>query len=223
MASGSVLVVEDDEGIGRSLVRTLASQGHAVDWARTGRQALEAVDASTALVLLDLGLPDVDGLTVCRQLRDRYPDTQVLILTVRSEEADVVLGLDAGADDYLVKPFRLAELLARIRACLRRRAAGDHWEIGDLVVDEPSRTVSRRDQPVDLRPKEFDLLTALARRAGRVVSRERLTLEAWDEPPSESSKALDIHISALRRKLDQPGSPSLISTVRGTGYRLELP
>ena len=220
MGSDSVLVVEDDEGIGRSLVRTLTSQGHQVDWARTGRDALKSVDASTGLVLLDLGLPDVDGLLVCRKIRERFPETQVLILTVRAQEADVVLGLDAGADDYLVKPFRLAELLARVRACLRRRTGGGRWEIGGLVVDEPSRTVKLDRRPVELRPKEFDLLMALARHAGRVVSRERLLDEVWNEQRSES-KTLDIHISALRRKLDRPGAPSLISTVRGMGYRLE--
>lgn len=217
----TVLVVEDDDGIGRSLVRTLTNEGHEVAWARTGREALESVDASTALVLLDLGLPDMDGLVVCRQVRERFPATQVLILTVRGHEADVVLGLDAGADDYLIKPFRLAELLARIRACLRRRGGGGRWEIGDLVVDEPSRTVKLHGQTVDLRPKEFELLTALAREAGRVISRERLMLEVWNGQSYESTKTLDIHISALRRKLDQPGARSRISTARGLGYRLE--
>lgn len=222
MGSDSIVVVEDDEGIGRTLVRTLAGQGHEVTWARTGREALETVQTSTALVLLDLGLPDIDGLVVCDQLTERFPDTQVLILSVRAHEADIVLGLDAGADDYLVKPFRLAELLARVRACLRRRAVGDHWEIGALVVDEPSRTVHVDDQEVDLRPREFDLLAALAREAGRVVSRQRLMSEVWNDEHSES-KTLDIHVSALRRKLDRPDSRSLISTIRSRGYRLELP
>ena len=223
MGLASVLVVEDDEGIGRSLAQTLAVQGHEVAWARGGKEALEAIGPSTALVLLDLWLPDVDGLLVCRHVRERFPDTQVLILTVRDQEADVVLGLDAGADDYLVKPFRLAELLARVRACLRRRAGGDHWEIGDLVVDEPSRTARVRGRTVEFRPKEFDLLTALARDAGRVVSRERLMAEVWDEQRSQPTKTLDIHISGLRRKLDEPGTRSCISTVRGLGYRLESP
>ena len=145
-----------------------------------------------------------------------------MILTVRGEEADVVLGLDAGADDYLVKPFRLAELLARVRACTRRADADrDHLVIGDLTVDVDAHAVALAGVAIELRPKEFDLLVALARNAGRVVTRERLIEGVWDEHWYGSTKTLDIHIWALRRKLDPPDQPSRISTVRGVGYRLE--
>jgi DNA-binding response OmpR family regulator len=223
MAPPHVVVVEDDEGIGSSLVRTLAGQGYQVDWARTGAEALAVVTPATALVVLDLGLPDQDGLDVCRRLRARPVAPQVLVLTARGEEADVVLGLDAGADDYLAKPFRLAELLARVRARTRRsESESDVVDIGDLTVDVAARTVRLGDTTVDLRPKEFDLLVALARSAGRVVTRERLMEDVWDEHWFGSTKTLDIHIWALRRKLDDPGGTSRITTVRGVGYRMEL-
>jgi DNA-binding response OmpR family regulator len=222
VSAPEVLVVEDDEGIGRSLARTLEGQGCTVEWVRTGEEALRAAGPTTALVVLDLGLPDVDGLEVCRRLRDRTPAPQVLILTARDDEADVVLGLDAGADDYLVKPFRLAELLARVRACLRRHAPDDdRIQVGSLLVEAAARRVSIDDHEVDLRPKEFDLLLALARDAGRVVSRERLMADVWDEHWFGSTKTLDIHVWALRRKLDVVDRPSRIATVRGVGYRLE--
>ena len=217
-----VVVIEDDAGIGASLTRTLEGQGYEVSWATTAAGGLAEVRSTSALVILDLGLPDADGIDVCRQLQAAVYRPQVLILTARAEEADVVLGLDAGADDYLVKPFRLAELLARVRACSRRADADrDHLVVGALVVDVDAHTVTVADDPVELRPKEFDLLVALARRAGRVVPRERLLEDVWDEPWFGSTKTLDIHIWALRRKLDPPEGPSRISTIRGVGYRLE--
>ncbi len=217
-------MVEDDVGIGGSLERTLRGQGYDVSWATTAADALTAVRVGTALVILDLGLPDADGLEVCRRLLARAVPPQVLILTARSDEADVVLGLDAGADDYLAKPFRLAELLARVRACTRRVDADrDHLVIGDLAVDLDAHSVAVGGVAVELRPKEFELLVALARSAGRVVTRERLLREVWDENWFGSTKTLDIHIWGLRRKLDQPGSPSRITTVRGVGYRLDEP
>jgi DNA-binding response OmpR family regulator len=148
----------------------------------------------------------------------------VLILTARGDEVDMVLGLDAGADDYLVKPFRLAELLARVRA-RTRRAESDHGvlTVGNLNVDVEARTVELAGAAVVLRPKEFDLLVALAGEAGRVVTRHRLLTSVWDEHWYGSGKTLDIHIWALRRKLDPPEGPSLITTVRGVGYRMDLP
>ncbi len=219
-----IVVVEDDAGIGASLTRTLEGQGFEVSWQTTGAGALAAVRPATALVILDLGLPDQDGLEVCRRLRARSSSPQVLILTARGEEADVVLGLDAGADDYLIKPFRLAELLARVRACTRRvDGERDHLVAGDLAIDVAAHTVAVAGESVDLRPKEFDLLVALARSAGHVVARERLLGEVWDEHWYGSTKTLDIHIWALRRKLDPPGGASRISTVRGVGYRVDLP
>jgi len=219
-----IVIVEDDPGIGSSLTRTLEGQGYVVTWATTCAEGLAAVRAGTALVILDLGLPDGDGLELCRRLRAGVAAPQVLILTARSEEADVVLGLDAGADDYLVKPFRLAELLARVRACTRRidEERGE-LVVGDLTVDVAAHSVSVAGEDVDLRPKEFDLLVALARNAGRVVTRERLLEDVWDEHWFGSTKTLDIHIWALRRKLDRPGEPSRIGTVRGVGYRMESP
>jgi DNA-binding response OmpR family regulator len=222
VAGPEVLVVEDDEGIGRSLVKTLAGQGYDVGWARTGAEALALVGSGTDLVVLDLGLPDIDGLEVCRRLRQRSPSPQVLVLTARREEADVVLGLDAGADDYLVKPFRLAELLARVRARVRRSAIDDdELRVGDLVVNVGAHRVTAGDVDVELRPKEFALLVALAREAGRVVPREQLMADVWDDNWYGSTKTLDIHVWALRRKLDRPGQASRISTVRGVGYRLD--
>jgi DNA-binding response OmpR family regulator len=217
-----VVVVEDDDGIGSSLTRILSGQGYDVTWARTGAAALDAVRPSTALVILDLGLPDQDGLDVCRRLHDRAPAPQVLVLTARVEEADVVLGLDAGADDYLTKPFRLAELLARVRACTRRsESVADVVEIDGLVIDVAAHMVHLDGAVVELRPKEFDLLVALARNAGAVMSRERLLREVWDERWFGSTKTLDIHIWGLRRKIDAVDGPSRIRTVRGVGYRLE--
>jgi DNA-binding response OmpR family regulator len=219
-----IVVVEDDEGIGSSLQRTLVGQGYEVEWARTGAEALALVKTMTALVVLDLNLPDQDGLEVCRRLRARPAAPQVLVLTARDDEADVVLGLDAGADDYLTKPFRLAELLARVRACTRRsESQADFLEIGDLTVDIDARTVQIAGAAVELRPKEFELLVALARSAGRVVTRERLLEDVWDEHWFGSTKTLDIHIWALRRKLDAPGATSRITTVRGVGYRMDAP
>jgi DNA-binding response OmpR family regulator len=219
-----IVVIEDDAGIGSSLERTLEGQGYEVSWSTSAAEGMSAVRPTTALVVLDLGLPDRDGLDVCRMLNAEAARPQVLILTARGEEADVVLGLDAGADDYLVKPFRLAELLARVRACTRRAdGERDRFVVGDLVVDLDTRAVTVDDLPIDLRPKEFDLLVALARNAGRVVRRERLLEEVWDEHWFGSTKTLDIHIWALRRKLDRPGGRSRISTVRGVGYRMDLP
>ena len=222
MAPPHIVVIEDDTGIGSSLERTLAGQGFETTWATNAQDGLAAIRATTALVILDLGLPDIDGLDVCRQIRNAALGPQVLILTARGDEADVVLGLDAGADDYLVKPFRLAELLARVRACTRR-VEGDRARIviGDLDIDVDAHTLRVAEAEVDLRPKEFDLLVALARNAGRVVTRERLLDDVWDENWYGSTKTLDIHIWALRRKLDPTGGPSRISTVRGVGYRLE--
>lgn len=225
MHGASLLVVEDDEAIGRSLVQALAGHGAVVGWARTGSQALGLAGPTTDLILLDLGLPDIDGVEVCRRLRDRYPQLDIIAVTARSEEIDVVVGLDAGADDYITKPFRLAELLARVRARLRRQPSDvpEVIHVGALLLDLGSRRCTLDGAEIDLRAKEFDLLSTLAMDAGRVVPRRRLLAEVWDHHFDTSTKTLDMHVSALRRKIDRPGAPSVVATIRGVGYRLEAP
>jgi len=221
-----ILVVEDDDAIGRSLAQALAGQGYHVRWASTGSDALrQAAETPPDLVLLDLGLPDLDGVEVCRRLRAGWAGTTIVMLTARGAEIDVVVGLDAGADDYVTKPFRLAELLARVRAHLRRAGPTGTTErlaVGRLELDTGSHRIWVDGQEVDLRPREFDLLALLMSEAGRVVGRERIMAEVWDEHWFGSTKTLDMHISALRRKLLDAGDvPNRLSTIRGVGYRLE--
>ena len=202
-----ILLVEDDEAIASGLVRVLDSQGYEVRRLARGGTAVEAAGPDTGLVILDLGLPDIDGLEVCRKLRAARPDLAILILTARDQELDVVAGLDAGADDYLVKPFRLSELLARVRAHLRRLALTDADEpdaplrSGGVRIDRAARRAWSGDEELDLRPKEFALLALLVAQAGRVVTRERLMREVWDTEWMGSTKTLDTHVSSLRQKL----------------------
>jgi len=220
MAESGVLLVEDDEAIASGLARVLKAQGHRVVRLARGGPALSEVGPDIGLVILDLGLPDVDGIEVCRRLRAAHPDMAILILTARDQESDVVVGLDAGADDYLVKPFRLSELLARVRAHLRRREQAPEREpirAGDLVVDVAARRAWFRDKELALRPKEFDVLALLASRAGEAVSREELMASVWDINWFGSTKTLDMHVLSLRQKLDA----DVITTLRGVGYRLE--
>jgi two-component system, OmpR family, response regulator RegX3 len=184
----------------------------------TGGAALEAGAAD--VVLLDLRLPDMDGLDVCRRLRERS-DVPIIVVTARGEEADRVVGLELGADDYVVKPFGLRELIARIRAVRRRSAsrgvATEPLRVGRLAVDERARRVTLDDQALELTPKEFELLAALARDPGAAVSRRRLLEEVWETSWYGSAKTIDVHVASLRRKL---GDPSWIETVRGVGFRL---
>ena len=220
-----VLIVEDDERIGSTLLRALQSSGYDARWEQTGASAESvAGEWRPQLVLLDLGLPDHDGLDVCRRIHLADPTVDVIMLTARDEELDVVVGLDAGAVDYITKPFKLAELLARIRAQLRRStpSTGVASAIGDLTLDPEARRVWLAGQELDLRAKEFDLLARLVADAGRAISRETLMSDVWDEHWFGSTKTLDFHIAALRRKLDGTRPSSRITTLRGVGFRLEL-
>jgi DNA-binding response OmpR family regulator len=230
--AGRVLLVEDDATIGEVVTSSLRSHAYEVFWERTGAGGLARAGTGLVdLVLLDLGLPDLDGLAVCRQLRRLQPGCVLVMLTARSAEMDVVVGLEAGADDYLVKPVRLAELHARIRAHLRRGAAG--WTepavraLGDLVVDLPGHRVTLAGRELHLRPKEFDLLARLAEQPEVAHSREQLMSDVWDENWFGSTKTLDVHVAALRRKIQESATSEhrvpRIATVRGHGYRLELP
>jgi DNA-binding response OmpR family regulator len=227
----SVLLVEDDETIGANLRRALGATGYEVAWATTLADARAAARGSSPdLVLLDLGLPDGDGLDLCAELRAERPGLPVIMLTARGEEVDVVVGLDTGAVDYVPKPFRLAELLARVAAHLRfaavvagsRAADDERLVVGDLELEVGARRVLVAGREVALRPREFDLLLRLARDAGRVVPRETLMSDVWDEHWWGSTKTLDVHLNALRRKLGEAaGSPSRITAIRRVGYRLE--
>lgn len=218
-----VLVVEDDEPIADPLVRALRRDGHDTHWAQTGAGALAAARAETFdLVLLDLGLPDLDGIDVCQRLRQSHRDLPILMLTARTEELDAIVGLDAGADDYVTKPFRIGELLARVRAQLRRKTE-TVYIAADLRVDVGARRAWQDGGELELTAKEFDLLALLVREAGAVVTRERIMEQVWDENWFGSTKTLDVHLSSLRRKLgDDPAAPRYISTVRSVGFRFEL-
>ena len=213
-----LLVVEDEDAIAEPLVEGLVAEGFDVTRVATGQAALDAelVD----LVLLDVRLPDIDGFAVCRQLRARS-DVPIIMVTAKGEEIDRVVGLELGADDYIVKPFGLRELVARIRAVTRRTASRpevrDILVAGGLTVDVPARQASLNGRELQLTLKEFDLLALLASEPGLVVDRQRILREVWDTTWYGSSKTVDVHVAALRKKL---GDPTLIETVRGVGLRL---
>ncbi|MGN6088260.1 MAG: response regulator transcription factor [Actinomycetales bacterium] len=221
----SVLLAEDDAAIADPLARALRREGYDVEVRGDGVSALEmALEQGTDLLVLDLGLPDMDGLEVCRRLRSQGSSVPVLVLTARADEVDTVVGLDAGADDYVTKPFRLAELMARVRALLRRGTPDVPTlaTVHGVRLDAGSRQAWRDGQELNLTAKEFDLLRVLVREAGKVVSREQLMREVWDSAWWNSTKTLDMHISWLRRKLgDEANSPRYIATVRGVGFRFE--
>jgi two-component system response regulator RegX3 len=215
-----ILVVEDEEAIAEPLVDGLRREGYDVSRVATGEGALEATPAD--LVLLDLRLPDLDGLDVCRRLRERSR-VPIIVLTARGEEADRVAGLELGADDYVVKPYGLRELIARIRAVSRRAAStgtNGSLRVAGLEVDERARRATLDGRELELTPKEFELLAALARDPGAALSRQRLLAEVWQTSWYGSSKTIDVHVAALRRKL---GDPGWIETVRGVGFRLRVP
>ncbi|MCP3802239.1 response regulator transcription factor [Allokutzneria sp. A3M-2-11 16] len=217
-----VLLVEDDDGVAEALVEVLSAHGHTPTRVARGSDALIA-HRGADVVLLDLGLPDGDGMDVLRKLR-QVADTPVVVLTARGDERSVVRGLRLGADDYLVKPVRLAELLARMDVVTRRAAAArgtaqdDVVRVSDVDIDVRARSVTVGGDPVSLTAKEFDLLAVLAARAGTAVSRQQLMDEVWGDAFVAVSRSLDVHMTQLRAKLGRPG---LLTTIRGFGYRLE--
>lgn len=220
-----VLLAEDDSAIAEPLSRALRREGYDVHVVADGPAALDSARAGGVdILVLDLGLPGMDGLEVCRRLRATGRGLPVLMLTARSDEVDFVVGLDAGADDYVAKPFRLAELLARIRALLRRRAP-ETAEVNGVRIDLGARQVTVDGREVQLANKEFELLRVLIQHAGQVVTRDEILSEVWNDPELKGSKTLDMHMSWLRRKLGD-GNPraaeARIATVRGLGFRFNV-
>jgi two-component system, OmpR family, response regulator RegX3 len=226
-----VLFVEDEPNIYEPFSKALAREGFEPVVARTASRALELADGDFAIVLLDLTLPDGDGRDICRALR-RRSSVPILMLTARGTEADRIVGLELGADDYVVKPFSGGEVIARIRAILRRSSAApaseeeppEPIEVGPLHVDVAARRARLEDEELALSRKEFDLLAELIRNAGRVVTREQLMDRVWDENWFGSTKTLDVHVRWLRQKLgDDPADPRFLHTVRGVGFRFTAP
>ncbi len=211
----TVLLAEDDAAIAEPLSRALQREGYEVGRRRRPRRAGAGPAGGIDLLVLDLGLPGMDGLEVCRRVRLDFPDLPVLMLTARTDEVDFVVGLDAGADDYVGKPFRLAELLARVRALLRRLTP-ETVEVGGVRMELSGRRVLVDGAEVGLANKEFELLRVLLLRAGQVVTREEILREVWNDPDMKTSKTLDMHMSWLRRKI---GGEQRIATVRGVGFR----
>ncbi|HWC09332.1 MAG: two-component system, OmpR family, response regulator MprA [Solirubrobacterales bacterium] len=220
---GRVLIVEDDTDIADVLRRSLRNEGYEVRTSGDGAEALDiAAGFMPDLVVLDLGLPGMDGIEVCRRLRSDG-DVPILMLTARSETEDRVEGLDSGADDYLAKPFERQELLARIRALLRRRPprGAASLEVGDLLLNPDTREVRRGEREIELTNREFELLEFLMRNERLVVSRERLLDEVWGYDPMAATNTIDVFVSNLRRKLESGEEPRLLHTKRGAGYVLK--
>ncbi len=228
----TVLLIEDDESIAEPLVFGLKSEGLNVLHASNGEQGLARARAeSPDVVLLDVMLPDMDGFTICRTLR-RESAIPILMLTARGQEMDRVMGLELGADDYIVKPFSFRELLARVRAVLRRReldrsaapAVADRLTVGEIVLDRSARQVWRRDRQIELSPREFELLAVMIERLGQALSRQELLDRVWGEEWVGNPRTLDVHIRWLREKIEKNATaPDYIQTVRGFGYRLVNP
>jgi DNA-binding response OmpR family regulator len=230
---GRILVVEDEESISQPFAEALRRAGFEAVVTATAAGAIALADSEEPdLVMLDLALPDGDGRDVCRELR-RRSDVPIVMLTARGTEMDKIVGLELGADDYVVKPFSAAEVISRIRAVLRRSGPRENGDgtgrmkpvtVGELELDPAARIARFRGEELDLSRKEFDLLTVLMRNAGRVVTREDLMSEVWDTNWFGSTKTLDVHIGWLRRKLgDDPATPTYIETVRGVGFRFAAP
>jgi two-component system, OmpR family, response regulator MprA len=217
----TILIAEDDPAIRDAVERALLFEGFNVITANDGAAALEQLRiGSVDLVLLDILMPHLDGLETCRLIRSRGITTPVLMLTARHEVSDRVAGLDAGADDYLVKPFALEELLARIRALLRRSSGTttDVLSVGDLTMNSAARTVSRGDTDISLTKTEFDLLALLVQNAGIVIPRARIYEEIWGYDFDTSSNPLEVYVGYIRRKTEEGGLPRVVQTVRGVGY-----
>jgi two-component system OmpR family response regulator len=220
MPAMRVLIIEDDKALSDALARGLEEAGHAVCVRHTGPDGVvEAMAEPYDALVLDWMLPGQDGPSVCRELRARGNHTAVLMLTARGALADRIGGLDAGADDYLTKPFSFDELLARLRVFARRAGRREVLTVGDLVVDRDRRTVTQAENPVEVTAREFDLLALLAQRAGRVVTRFQIFDEIWDGETDLRSNALDVHVANLRAKIGREN----IQTVRGIGFRLADP
>jgi two-component system response regulator RegX3 len=231
--AASILVVDDEDSITQFVSYNLKKEGYDVEVAKDGDEALAKADKKRFdLVVLDIMLPGIDGFEVCRRLRAK-DDVPVLFLSARDTELDKVVGLEMGADDYLAKPFGIRELQARVKALLRRAAAGprkggeteagEHMEAAGLVLDEGAHTVSYEGREIDLTPREFELLACLMRHNGNVLSREQLLKQAWGWQIVVETKTVDTHVKRLRDKLEEAGAPaSLVETVRGYGYRLAV-
>jgi DNA-binding response OmpR family regulator len=220
----NVLLIEDDQRVAQSIERPLLLAGHRVEVAANGVQGLErAASSSHDLVILDVLLPGLDGLAVCRELRRLRVRTPVLMLTARDAVSDRVNGLDAGADDYLTKPFASEELLARIRALARRggEPADGPLRVADLILDSARHEVHRSERTIELTPREFDLLEYLMRHVGQVVTREQILDHVWRDPAEINAKSVDLYVHYLRNKVDRDTASPLVRTVRGIGYMVD--
>ena len=226
MAKGRVLVVDDDPALAEMLGIVLRTEGFEPSFVADGDRALAAFRATKPdLVLLDLMLPGTDGIDVCRQIRAES-GTPIVMLTARGDTVDVVLGLESGADDYIIKPFKPKELVARMRARLRRNEVptNDVVEIADLVIDTAGHVVSRQGKAIGLTPLEFDLLTALARKPGHVFTREQLLEQVWGYRHAADTRLVNVHVQRLRAKIElDPERPEIVVTVRGVGYKAGPP
>jgi DNA-binding response OmpR family regulator len=221
-----VLLVEDDDRLASSVANQLRQAGFAVDVVARGLDALrETAISPYDAIVLDLQLPDADGVEICRRLRERGTPVRIIMATARDGVADRITGLDTGADDYLVKPYSVQELIARLRALLRRPEAAlpTVYRVGDLELDTATRVAKRADRSIELTTKEFMVLEYMMRNAGRVLTREQISEHAWDANYDPFSNVIDVYVARLRRKVDQPGESQLIETVRGAGYRLAEP
>lgn len=218
--------MEDDARLRDTVAAYLRAAGFAVDASATGKMAIaQAAVSPPDAIVLDLQLPDVDGFTVCQVLRERVPGARIIMATARDAVADRISGLDLGADDYLVKPYALGELVARLRALLRRPSDGlpTTLTVADLSLDPVTRVARRGNRTITLTTKEFAVLEVLMRQPSGVVTRERISSHAWDDNHDPASNVIDVYIARLRRKIDGPGDTPLLTTVRGAGYRLGEP